>query len=456
MNFGQAGEQLCLAEEFTSTTAVTVKRPSLLPDEASTPIRHALEKRYRKVLVERRDYRQLVTYVPNKNLPIYNWFRYKEGFSRQLVLNLAAKFGLEKGDAVYDPFAGCGTTLLSSKELGLTAIGTDMLPVAVFASQVKISKWPEPSVLSHAVGKLLHAPFKTPIESLPQIPIIDLAFSAEVQEQILFFKEQIDAFELPVRNFMMLGLLSILESVSTTSKDGQFLRLVEKTIPKPREVLRTTLMAMIDDLSSTLPFIRKLRGNGKVSAILGDARELCLSQRLHGKIDAVITSPPYLNRYDYTRSYALELCLMSIKNHHEMVKLRHSLLRSHIESRNHENKEVCLPALDEILTQLNQKVLNNNRLPIMVKAYFEDMNLVIRNLATYLKPGGKVALVVANAQFAGESVPTDFMLSELATQHGFQTDEIWITRYKGNSSQQMAIYGRRPVRESIVFWRKNV
>jgi hypothetical protein len=91
----------------------------------------------------------------------------------------------------------------------------------------------------------------------------------------------------------------------------------------------------------------------------------------------------------------------------------------------------------------------------MVRGYFEDMNLVARNIATYLKPGGRVALVVANAQFAGESVPTDLMLSELAGQHGLRTEGIWITRYKGNSSQQMAVYGRRPVRESILLWRKD-
>jgi hypothetical protein len=91
----------------------------------------------------------------------------------------------------------------------------------------------------------------------------------------------------------------------------------------------------------------------------------------------------------------------------------------------------------------------------MVQGYFEDMNSVIKNIAIYLKPGGKVALVVANAQFAGESIPTDLLLSELAAEHGLETEEIWITRYKGNSSQQMAIYGRRPVRESIVFWKKH-
>jgi len=61
---------------------------------------------------------------------------------------------------------------------------------------------------------------------------------------------------------------------------------------------------------------------------------------------------------------------------------------------------------------------------------------------------------VANARFEGELVPTDLILCELAERHELVVEEIWITRFKGNSSQQMAKYGRTPVRETIVFWRK--
>ncbi len=111
--------------------------------------------------------------------------------------------------------------------------------------------------------------------------------------------------------------------------------------------------------------------------------------------------------------------------------------------------------MDEALREVRAKPLNNERLPVMIQGYFEDMNLVIRNMAAYLQPGGRVALVVANAQFAGENLPTDLMLCELAERHRLTTESIWITRYKGNSSQQMAIYGRRPVRETIVLWRKS-
>jgi site-specific DNA-methyltransferase (cytosine-N4-specific) len=88
----------------------------------------------------------------------------------------------------------------------------------------------------------------------------------------------------------------------------------------------------------------------------------------------------------------------------------------------------------------------NKMHPIMIKGYFEDMNLVIKQLVHYLRPGGLIALVVANARFEGELVPTDLILSELAEINGLKTESIWVTRYKGNSSQQMGRYGRIPVR----------
>jgi hypothetical protein len=231
---------------------------------------------------------------------------------------------------VYDPFAGCGTTLLACKEKGLTAIGTDMLPVAVFVAHVKITDWLNHDTLLRAVEKLFAFPFKAPTLTLPKIRIIDLAFPAEVPEQILFFKEQIDKFKPPIRDFLLLGLLTILESVSRTSKDGQFLRLVDKPLPKVRDTLRIVLMSMISDLATMRAFNIKAKGRAKV--MVGDARELCLPKSFHGNLDAIITSPPYLNRYDYSRSYALELCLLNVKSHQDMVAVRHSLLRSHIES----------------------------------------------------------------------------------------------------------------------------
>jgi len=415
--------------------------------------RDHLERRYSAYFENRLDYRQLVTYVPNKNIPVYNWFKYKEGFSRQLVYNLLKELKIERKDIVFDPFAGCGTTLLACKEFGYKAVGLDALPLAVFVARVKLQDWSDLGLLEKAVNSLVRERIRKPTISFPNISIIDKAFPKYIQEEILFYKEKILEYEQPVQDFLMLGLISILEYVSYTSKDGQFLRIVRKDLPSVKEALQRQLRRMLDDLYFQQNALFKA-GKAEVEIIEGDARETSLPRRYWGKIGAVITSPPYLNRYDYSRTYALELCTLFAKDSEYITNIRHSLLRSHIESKIHKNKEINLPVVNEILQNLSLKNLNNNRIPVMIKGYFEDMNLVIKQLSHYLKPGGVVALVVANSRFEGEMVPTDLILSELAELNGLKTEKIWITRYKGNSSQQMARYGKVPVREAIVFWRK--
>ena len=403
-------------------------------------------------MVERPELRKLVTYVPNKKAPIYNWFKFKEGFSRELVQMILREGSIPKGSLVYDPFAGCGTTLLACKELGYRAIGVDILPVAVFVTKCKLRDYRNISRMNRAVDKLLSTTVKRPVSGFPEVPIVRKAFSPKTKSDIQFFKETILKFPQPEQSFLMLSLLSVLEEVSFTSKDGQFLRLVKKKVPELKDVLRVRLTAMLSNIADQHD--RFPSGNGDVDIIEGDARSMDLPKTFKGKVSAVITSPPYLNRYDYSRTYALELLTLFVNSSEELRDVRHSLLRSHIESREHAGKEIALAALDEILENLRSHSLNNERIPIMVKAYFEDMNQVFEAMSRQLKRDARVALVVANARFEGEMVPVDLMLSELAGRHGLKTEKIWVTRYKGNSSQQMARFGREPVRESIVFWRK--
>jgi hypothetical protein len=108
----------------------------------------------------------------------------------------------------------------------------------------------------------------------------------------------------------------------------------------------------------------------------------------------------------------------------------------------------------EVVTNLKYKKLNNPRIPHMITAYFVDMEKAITEWSRILAPGARVALVVDNVRFEGEMVPVDLVLSEIAERHGFVAEEIIVARYKGNSSQQMGRYGRVPVRESVVVWRK--
>ena len=207
--------------------------------------------------------------------------------------------------------------------------------------------------------------------------------------------------------------------------------------------------------------MRTLWGNKKrqlPQIKLADARDLS-NIKFPQKPTAIITSPPYPNRYDYTRIYSLELCFNFVKNFEELKELRFSVLPSHIESKVQDNDTPNHPVIAEVVDILRQqgKSLNNPRIPDMLVGYFVDMSQVIQEWSRVLAPGAKVAMVVDNVRFSGELIPVDLILSEMAEKVGFKVEGIIVARYKGNSSQQIGKYGRIPVRESresIVVWQK--
>ncbi len=80
--------------------------------------------------------RQLVSFQANKEEPIYRWFKYKEGFSSELVEYFLTKFSDKKGK-VLDPFAGVGTTLFAAQALGWEATGIELLPVGIFVMKTR-------------------------------------------------------------------------------------------------------------------------------------------------------------------------------------------------------------------------------------------------------------------------------------------------------------------------------
>jgi hypothetical protein len=424
--------------------------------------RGQLEEEYSSLIKERVDFRAFLGFRLNKVEPIFRWFRFKEAFSHPLVEEiLTNEWKLPLDSLVFDPFAGCGTTLLACQQLGYPAIGVDILPIAVFASKVKLHANYDLDELRRAIDEVLRKPFSRTGKSFPKIRIIDLALPQQAQEKLLFYREQISNIQEPsIRDLLMLGLLTSIEEASYTSKDGQFLRLVER----PPQSVETVLGNKLDEMLADLTKLDGAKQEPKAQIFLGDARRLPIQVlRYKGKVSGIITSPPYLNRYDYSRTYALELCLLCneqgkpcVKDFEDLKDIRHSLLRSHIESRPAPRNLVKVPALEEVLNCLELKQLNNPRIPIMIEGYFEDMNLAIQEMANMLKPRGLVALVVDNVRFEGELVPVDLILSEIATKHKLRTLEIGVPRYKGNSSQQMGRFGRVPVRESIVFWQKEI
>ncbi|MGQ9632302.1 MAG: DNA methyltransferase [bacterium] len=419
--------------------------------------RHRLEDKFAHLLREELQLANLVSYVGNKNMPILRLYRYKEAFAFRFVEEFISRFSLDEKDYIFDPFCGMGTTLFTASQKGIPSIGVDKLPIAVFVAQtLPLFHSLKPGQIKETFEQLRAKVGQAPPAPVAlDVAIMKVAFPPDTLLALRKWKAVIDDLESPLRDVFLLLFFSILEPCSYTSKDGQFLRLVrEKKVAIPEEVLGRKVYEAERDIQ----LIEKLKWNQSVqlsSVYLGDTRDLA-EITFARQPTAIITSPPYANRYDYTRTYSLELCFHFVRNFTELKALRFSILRSHIESKVGPHKQPPHPAVKEVVDVLREKgkTLNNPRIPDMLTGYFVDMQKVIREWARVLAPKALVAMVVDNVRFEGELLPVDLVLSEMAEEAGFQIEEILVARYKGNSSQQMGKYGRVPVRESIVVWRK--
>jgi len=185
--------------------------------------------------------------------------------------------------------------------------------------------------------------------------------------------------------------------------------------------------------------------------------------------DAIMTSPPYCNRYDYTRTYALELALLGVDEEH-IRHLRQEMLSCTVENRSKDLLALnpqwtkAVNAADEqdllqnILKYLDEQkiqgTLNNNSIPRMVRGYFYEMACVIYECARVLKRGGLMFMVNDNVRYAGAPVSVDLILSDIANKLGFIVDKILVLpNGKGNSSQQMGKHGRETLRKCVYVWR---
>ncbi|MBZ9578232.1 hypothetical protein KJA13_04385 [Patescibacteria group bacterium] len=400
------------------------------------------------------EYGPLISPFSDRGKPIYNWHVFKHSYSKGLVEKLIEEFKLSKGSWVLDPFCGSGTTLLACKELGINSKGFDILPFSVFLSNVKTRTY-EPCKLRQRL-KNFNRNGKLTVKNtyLPDIKIIEKAFSNDVKDELLYLKYKINMIrDLKVRDFYMLGLLSILESVSNTSKAGGFLRIDEKNVSGkevyPKFLSKVEVMIQdVEEFNDNSKFT-----NAKVNAKISDSRRFSTKR----KFDAIITSPPYPNRHDYTRIYGLELIFNFVGDNDELKQIRYDTLRSHVEARKKfkSNGYKKPSTIDEIITKVKKAGLNNSKIPEMIEGYFEDMYLSLLQMQKHLKKNGKIGLVISNVRFGGVNIPVDEILAEIGEQTGLSTDIIFVARYRGNSAQQMKKFKRKPSRESIIIWKNS-
>jgi len=401
---------------------------------------------------------------------------------------LLSQYGITSGK-VLDPFAGSGTALFAAKEAGIDADGIELLPVG---QQIILTRnclereftrgdlatlkcW---GVERHWQQSKVRMPLST-------LRITSGAYPKQTLELIEQYMGAWHNENARVQAVLRFALLCILESISFTRKDGQYLRWDYRSGrrhgAKPfnkGEILDfdKAICAKINEIGHDLEtgaefgelFSRKV-SPGNIRLLDGSCLDI-MPTLPENSYDAVVTSPPYCNRYDYTRTYALELALLGI-GEEGISKLRQEMLSCTVENRAKDllainpkwtnaiaaadSQELLQAILSYLEEEKAQNRLNNNGIPRMVRGYFYEMACIIGECARVLKPYAPLFMVNDNVRYAGASVSVDMILSNIAEHLGFFVENILVLpNGKGNSSQQMGKHGRDQLRKCVYVWRK--
>lgn len=469
--------------------------------------RKKLEEYYSRILeiTEKFD-RQSVSYQLSKKDVLHSWLKYKEGFSANLVNILLDEMEAGSGDLIMDPFLGSGTTALVCQMRGINSIGYDIMPISDVSIKAKANcldyDLSELKGMLNAVQQLtVPVGYNTHISS---VTITEDAYPEGTAIFLQYISEWRDNSNYSdiAKNLLTLCIINSLERISYTTKSGQYLSWdcrspkvikaneVRKAKGKkliPEQFVRDkilpakdTIIAELKHVIGDIEIVQKNSQVGRTANLNYDIKSVLyeIPKLPENILKGVITSPPYCNRYDYTRTYALELVYLGI-GEKELKKMRQDLLSCTVESRSkiEELRKVYTengfeerfeyiyetiqsnPVFKEILVALEARQsngdLNNNGVIRMVEGYFTELAFLYAELFRVCKHGATVAFVNDNVRYGGEVIPVDFLSCSFAEQFGFKVKKIYsLKQQKGNSSQQMAKYGRVPLRKSITIWEK--
>lgn len=423
-----------------------------------------LEKQFDVVYPESNNatYTSLLNYSDDLKKPFQRWYRYKEGFSVELVEELINQYSSKKKGLILDPFSGSGSTLLAANRKGFRSAGFEVNPFSYFLSRCKVDNYDKTTVeeFKDVYEEILKLGEQESEQyDLPKLSISNKVFSSEIEKYYMGIYTLIERKHVKneqVRNLLKLGWLACLEPLSNYRKAGNGLKY--KRYVKRREVsVYEAKVMLLEEYQNIYIDLLNREENAEVN-IFNDS---CLKMRDYfekDSVEGIIFSPPYANCFDYTEIYKLELWFGKFVNSYdEMKKLRRKSLHSHLNGDLSAEVESKSEILEELIMELQTKELWDKKIPKMLRLYYDDMFKVLEESYEILDDKGFCCIVVGNSAYGGIVFPADLILAEYAKKIGFYVDKIEVDRYIITSSQQYEITKEtgKYLRESVVCLVKN-
>jgi DNA methylase len=376
--------------------------------------------------------------------PRHRWYVIKEAFAAKMVESAVEHSPCSANDLILDPFCGSGTVPVAASAKGSPSIGFEVNPFLAFVSRTKLLNCKGMSVSKNWSGVLRSAK-----KGMNSSLLGFSTFSERVDlDKWLFNSDVLRSFEgawtetkklrNPVRDLFRLALVGAAMDNCNAVADGKCLRYRKgwssKNFGKQSfiESLEERIDFMADDLDSTHA------SSATANIVEGDSRKTL--GKINGpKFKLCVTSPPYLNSFDYTDVYRPELFLSKfVKTPEELRQLRFRTLRSHVQvAWDTPERRSFGPIFDDTMQRMSNSSVKlwSAKVPDMIQAYFEDVERILLHLRRLAAQDASLWIVVSTSAYAGVEIPVDLIYAEVGQRTGWNLREVGVLRHLRSSGQ---------------------
>lgn len=305
----------------------------------------------------------------------------------------------EENDMVLDPFCGCGTTLLESILLNRPAIGIDNNAVACLISKAKTIAYKKSDLntlreFERNLNSSLQSSFLYQT-SIPEYDSLEYWFDKKAVSDLGKLKWAITQLPNKSKTLAMALLSSIIVNVSFQDSDTRYTRNIkpynsELAIKLFKSKLRDTINRLVEIIN-----VHK----AKCEVYQGDSRYL--NKIKDNTIKLIVTSPPYLNAYDYHKYHRHRLHWID----GDVAFARDLEIGKH-----------------DIFSRPKAKP----------DRYFDDMEECFKEWYRVLRKGGRALIVIGDAIVSGKPVSVGDEFIKSAEDIGFDCENRWIRKIEKN------------------------
>jgi len=372
---------------------------------------------------------------------VHRWFNFIAGFAPEFVQGCCDRIG--RRDAhLLDPFAGCGTALIGALQHGLNAVGYEPHPVFLRIARAKLPNpsWGRVNEIERVILSGLSRP--TSLVTLPEAPRAFLAklFDRTAIESLLGARDALVDQGLAEDDLAFLILSRTLDLSSRSQTDGIYKAPTsEKVARAPERSCRDIAELVRVDVGAWTPPPR----NGRIFPHSSES----MPELESGSIDVIVTSPPYLNNFDFAEMTRMHLYFWGIANSWGEIsrQVRSRLLVNTTTAlAGHKDKQVAyreqVPVsvrarLDGLVSELRGKraeKAGKKEYDFLVYPYFAQMTGVLRECFRVSRRNSETHIMVADAALYGIHISAPQLLAEIMESLGFENVSCSIVRQRGH------------------------